>query len=378
MDLALSDHEEAFRAELRGWLADHPAGPEPDGEDASWAWRVEWQRTLAASGWAGVHWPAEYGGRGASLVESALFWSELAEARAPLPADVVGLMLAGPTLMAWGTDKQKARYLPPLLAGDETWCQGFSEPGAGSDLAAIATRACRADGGWVIDGQKVWTSFAQYARWCILIARTDPDSQRHRGLTFFIVDMESPGLEQRPLHQINGDAEFSELFLDSVYVRDEHVVGEVGDGWTVALTTLMNERAGISFFLQVHSRQMLEDLIVDAHERRLLDDPSVAGRLGELYVKSEAIRLMALAGVAETERTGQPGAEGSLTKWLWADTTQQTTELAVDVVGPDALMTTSPWSWELLRARANSIEGGTTEIQKSIVAERILGLPRSR
>jgi alkylation response protein AidB-like acyl-CoA dehydrogenase len=382
MDLTFNDQETAFRDELRAWLAANDAGPEPQGdEDAHWAWRRDWQRKLAGDRWAGVHWPPEYGGRGATLTQSAIFFEELGRSRAPLPADVLGLLLAGPTLMTWGTDAQKERLLPTILDGSETWCQGFSEPDAGSDLAALKTRAVKDGDEWVVTGQKVWTSGAQYARWCMLVARTDGEAAKHKGLTYFVLDMEQDAVQVRPLVQITGEAEFNELFLEEARIPDENVVGGVGNGWKVALTTLMNERAGLAFFLQVRLRQQLDKLFEEAAARGLLDGvggEGVCERLGELHIKAEVIRLTAYRGLTAIEKYGQPGPEGSLTKWMWSDTNQQLTQLAVDLLGPDALTAGSPWAYELLRARGNSIEGGTTEILKNIVAERVLGLPRMR
>ncbi|UGS35141.1 acyl-CoA dehydrogenase family protein [Capillimicrobium parvum] len=380
MDLTFNDAETAFRDELRAWFDSHEPGPEPrHDEDAHWRWRRDWQRQLGAGGWAGVHWPQEYGGRGATLTQSAIFFEELGRAGAPLPADVLGLLLAGPTLMVWGTDAQKERLLPTILSAEETWCQGFSEPDAGSDLAAVKTRAVKDGDEWVVTGQKVWTSGAQYAKWCMLVARTDPDApKKHQGLTYFVLDMEQEGVQVRPLRQITGESEFNELFLEGARISDDNVVGGVGNGWKVALTTLMNERAGLAFFLQVRLRQQLDKLIDEAAARGLLDDPVVAEKLGDLHVRVEVLRLTAYRGLTAIEKYGQPGPEGSLTKWMWSDTNQQLVQLAADILGADALVADSPWAYELLRARGNSIEGGTTEILKNIVAERVLGLPRMR
>ena len=380
MDLTFNAEESAFRDELRAWLAANPAGEAPHGdEDAHYAWRRDWQRRLADGGWAAVHWPAEHGGRGASLTQSAIFYEELAAAGAPLPANVLGLLLAGPTIMTWGTPEQQDRHLVPILTAEEIWCQGFSEPDAGSDLAALKTRAVKDGDEWVITGQKVWTSMAQYAKWCMLVARTDPDApKKHQGLTYFLLDMEQDGVEIVPLKQITGESEFNELFLDGARVPEANVLGGVGNGWKVALTTLMNERSGLAFFLQVRMRQLLDGLIAEAAERGLMDDPVVADRLGELHLRCEVLRLTAYRGLTAIETYGQPGPEGSLTKWMWSDTNQQLTQLAADLLGPEALTDGKPWAFELLRSRGNSIEGGTTEILKNIVAERVLGLPRMR
>ena len=379
MDLTFSEAETAFRDELREWLGANDPGREPTGdEEASYAWRRDWQRRLAEGGWAGVHWPPEYGGRGATMTQSAIFFEELGRSRAPLPANVLGLLLGGPTVMLWGTDAQKERYLPPILSADEIWCQGFSEPEAGSDLAALKTRAVRDGSDWVVSGQKVWTSGAQYSKWCMLVARTDTEAAKHKGLTYFLMDMEQPGVQVRPLRQITGEAEFNELFIEGARIPDENVIGGVGNGWKVALTTLMNERAGLAFFLQVRLRQVLDEVFLEAGARGALDDPMVADRLGELHIRAEVLRLTAYRGLTAIEKYGQPGPEGSLTKWMWSETNQLLTQFAADLVGPAALTTGSRWSYELLRARGNSIEGGTTEILKNIVAERVLGLPRAR
>lgn len=380
MDLTFSDSELAFRDELRTWLAEHPPPPEPTegGDEAGFAWRRDWQRTLSEAGWVAPAWPAEYGGRGATLTESAIYFEEFGRARVPLPANVLGILLGGPTLMVWGTPEQKERYLPPILTGEEIWCQGFSEPGAGSDLASLQTKAVKDGDEWVVTGQKVWTSAAQWSKWCMLVTRTDGDAPKHKGLTYFLLDMEQPGVTVRPLKQITGEAEFNELFLEEARIPDANVVGGVGNGWKVALTTLMNERAGLGFALQVRLRQYLDDLLAAADERGLLEDAAYADKLADLHTRCEAIRLLAWKGLTDVEKYGQPGPEGSLVKWLWSDTNQQATQLAADIVGPEALTYGNAWSYELLRARGNTIEGGTTEILKNIVAERVLGLPRQK
>jgi len=380
MDLTFTEPETAFRDELRTWLAENHPGepPEGDGDDASYQWRRDFQRRLAGGGWAAVHWPVEYGGRAASLTESAIFFEELARARVPLPVNALGLLLAGPTIMTYGTPEQKERFLAPIVTAEEIWCQGFSEPEAGSDLASLKTRAVKENGGWRITGQKVWTSGAQFSKWCMLLARTDPDAPKHKGLTYFLMDMEQDEVLVRPLRQITGESEFNELFMEGAVIPDENVLGGVGNGWKVALTTLMNERAGLAFFLQVRLRQVLDEVISEAAERGLIDDPVLADRLGELHLKAEVLRLTAYRGLTQVQRYGQPGPEGSLTKWMWSETNQQLTQLAADLMGPEALRAHSRWSYELLRARGNTLEGGTTEILKNIVAERVLGLPKAR
>jgi alkylation response protein AidB-like acyl-CoA dehydrogenase len=379
MDLTFDPNELAFRDELRAWLADNPAGDPPEtDEDGLYAWRREFQRRLAAGGWAAVHWPREYGGRGATLTQSAIFFEELGRSGAPLPANALGLLLAGPTIMAWGTQEQKDRYLAPIVTADEIWCQGFSEPEAGSDLAALKTKAVKRDGEWIVTGQKVWTSGAQHSKWCMLVARTDFDAPKHKGLSYFLLDMEQDGVQVRPLRQITGESEFNELFIEEARIPDANLLGGEGNGWKVALTTLMNERAGLGFFLQVRLRQLLDELLVEASDRGLLDDPMIADRLGELHLKAEVLRLTAYRGLSTIEKYGQPGPEGSLVKWMWSETNQQLTQFAADMLGPEVLRAENRWSYELLRARGNSIEGGTTEVLKNIVAERVLGLPKAR
>jgi alkylation response protein AidB-like acyl-CoA dehydrogenase len=380
MDLTFNERETAFRDEVRAWFAENHPGAEPtDGdEDAHFAWRRDFQRRMNDGGWAAVHWPPEYGGRGATLTESAIFFEELGRSWAPLPANVLGLLLAGPTIMTYGTQEQKDRYLTPILTAEEIWCQGFSEPDAGSDLASLKTRAVKDGDDWVVTGQKVWTSGAQYSKWCMLVARTDSEAAKHKGLTYFLMDMEQDAVQVRPLRQITGESEFNELFIDGARIPDENVLGGVGNGWKVALTTLMNERSGLAFFLQVRLRQTLDRLIQEAAARDLLDDPFVADKLGEMHLKAEVLRLTAYRGLTAIEKYGQPGPEGSLTKWMWSDANQQLTQLAADILGPTALQDGDRWSYELLRARGNSIEGGTTEVLKNIVAERVLGLPKAR
>ena len=377
MDLSLSPSEQEFRDEVRTWLEENHPGPEPDGGlEEVMEFRREWQRKLHAAGWAGISWPKEFGGRGATLIEQAIFVGEASRQEAPSPANVLGLAMGGPVVIAHGTDEQKKRYLEPILTAEEIWCQGFSEPESGSDLASLKTKAVKENGGWRINGQKVWTTFAHEAKWCMLVARTDPDVPKHKGLTYFLMDMEQDEVEVRPLRQITGEAEFNELFIEDARIPVENVVGGVGNGWKVALTTLMNERAGLGFALQVRLRQLLDDLFAAAGERGVLEDPLVADKLAALHVRTEQIRLLAWKGLTDVERYGQPGPEGSLVKWLWSDTNQKLTQVAADVIGPEALTAGTRWSYELLRARGNSIEGGTTEILKNIVAERVLQLPR--
>ena len=383
MDLTLSPEEEAFRDELRAWVAEHHPGREPEGDEAAFQFRRDWQKQLYDAGWAGVSWPREYGGRGATLVEQAIFNEEMVRARAPQLANVLGLAMGGPTVIAHGTEEQRQRFLTPILSADEIWCQGFSEPDSGSDLASVKTRAVRDGDEWLVTGQKVWTTFAHHAKWCMLVARSDPDAPRHKGLTYFLMDMEQDAVQVRPLRQITGEAEFNELFLEEARIPDENIVGGEGNGWNVAITTLMHERATLAFGLQVAAKIALAELFARARETPLdggsaADDELIRQRLAQLYIESEVLRLNAYRGLTATMKYGVPGAEGSLGKWHWSELNQALTELALDVAGPRAQLWDDPWTYRFLRARANSIEGGTTEILKNIVAERVLGLPRMR
>jgi alkylation response protein AidB-like acyl-CoA dehydrogenase len=378
VDLTLSPSEEAFRDELRAWLIGNHPGREPEGDLAGFEFRRAWQRKLHEAGWAGVSWPREYGGRGATLVEQAIYNEEMVRAQAPSAANVLGLAMGGPTVIAHGTEEQKRRYLEPILSANEIWCQGFSEPGSGSDLASVKTRGVRDGDGWVVTGQKVWTTLAQHAKWCMLVARTDPDAPRHQGLTYFLMDMEQDAVQVRPLRQITGESEFNELFIEEARIPDENIIGGEGNGWAVAITTLMHERATLAFGLQIAVKLALRELMDEVREARASRDPIVRDRLAQLYIESEVLRLNAYRGLSAIMRDGVPGPEGSLGKWQWAEVNQALTELAMDLRGPRAVLYDDTWSFRFLRARANSIEGGTTEILKNIVAERVLGLPRMR
>jgi len=392
MDLSLSPSETEFRDEVRTWLEENNPGPEPEADlDEVIAYRREWQGKLHEAGWAGISWPKEYGGRGATLIEQAIFVGEAARAEAPSPANVLGLAMGGPVVIAHGSDAQKQRYLEPILTAEEIWCQGFSEPESGSDLASLKTKAVKDGDEWVVTGQKVWTTLAQFAKWCMLVARTDPDAPKHKGLTYFLMDMEQDGVEAKPLVQITGEGEFNEVFMEEARIPDENVVGGVGDGWSVAITTLMNERAGLAFGAIAQIANSLRRLGRLAKETRVnghtaAEDPLIRQRLAQLQIEAEAMRLNAYRGLTKTMQSGIPGPEGSLGKWQWADINQRIAELALDIEGPYAplergsehAVANGAWQYGFLRSRANSIEGGTTDILKNIIAERVLGLPRLR
>src|SRR5215203_2887700 len=379
MDLTLSPSEEEFRDEVRTWLQENHPGPEPEaGLNEVMAFRRDWQLKLHAAGWAGISWPQEFGGRGATMIEQAIFAAEASRQEAPSPANVLGLAMGGPVVIAHGTDEQKARYLEPILTAEEIWCQGFSEPESGSDLASLKTRAVKDGDEWVVTGQKVWTTFAQYAKWCMLVARTDPDAPKHKGLTYFLMDMEQEGVEAKPLVQITGEGEFNEVFIEEARIPDENVVGGVGNGWAVAITTLMNERAGLGAAAAAGVRMALEELKQLARERGADEDPVIRQRLAQLTIEVELLRLNSWRGLTQIMKRGVPGPEGSLPKWQWGEINQTLTELAVDILGEEGAYWDSPWTYRVLRSRANSIEGATTEILKNIIAERVLGLPKLR
>jgi alkylation response protein AidB-like acyl-CoA dehydrogenase len=390
MDLTLSPTEEAFRDELRGWLAENHPGEPPDDDKEGFEFRKRWQRTMYDAGWAGISWPKEYGGRGATLIEQAIFFEEMVRAKAPSVANVLGLVMGGPVVITHGTEEQKKRYLEPILSAEEIWCQGFSEPEAGSDLASLKTRAVKRNGGWVVTGQKVWTTLAHEAKWCMLVARTDPDAPKHQGLTYFLMDMEQDGVEVKPLVQITGEAEFNEIFMEEAYIPDENVVGDVGSGWSVAITTLMNERAGLAFAaqaaLQLSMRKAIELAGSTAgNNGPASEDPVVRDRLAQLFIESEIFRVTNYRGLTKIMKRGVPGPEGSLGKWQWAEVNQHLMELAQEIRGPYGQFADrseysggGDWQYQYLRTRANSIEGGTTDILRNIVAERVLGLPKLR
>jgi alkylation response protein AidB-like acyl-CoA dehydrogenase len=386
MDLAFTAAEEAFAREVRGWLQENVETPP---RFATIAEEVEfgrrWQARLAQGRWVAIHWPRTYGGRGASPVQVAIFNMEYARSRALQPINRVGINLAGPTLLAHGTEEQKRRWLPPILSAEEIWCQLFSEPGAGSDLASLQTRARRVDGGWLLSGQKVWTSYAQFARWGICLARTDADAPRHRGISYLVVDMEASGIEVRPLVQITGDAEFNEVFLDDVFVPDDHLVGKLHDGWAVANTTLAHERGtAFPFKEQVVHEVYLDELWQLAARRGLLDDVEISDALAQSFVELRVLRLQNWRTLSRLAKGVEPGPESSVTKLAWTDMTQSMSARALDVVGPAAPLwwdaAENPgggfWQRQWLWSKAASIAGGTSEVQRTIIGERILGLPR--
>ena len=391
MDLRYTSEEERFRAELRAWLAANPPGPEPETLEEWVAYGKRWQRRLYEAGWCGIAWPVEYGGRGASLIEQIVFQEEMARAKAPMLINLAGLTMGGPVLMAHGTEAQKRRHLQAILRADEIWCQGFSEPNAGSDLAALATRAVRDGAHFVVTGQKVWTSFARYADWCMLLARTDPAAPKHRGITFLLVDMHAPGVTVRPLRQITGDEDFNELFFDEVRVPVANVVGAIDGGWDIAITCLMHERQTLTFSRQLQSRVALDEMIALArrHERNgrpVRGDPVLRQRLAAAVIDSTAMQYTAYRNLTRALRGGVPGPEGSIEKLFWSEMYQRQLETALAIVGPHGLLmrgsrhalADGQWPYLYLYARGRTIAAGTSEVQRNIIAERVLGLPRAR
>jgi alkylation response protein AidB-like acyl-CoA dehydrogenase len=364
MNLRDAPTEAAFRAGVRAWLADNlPAEP-----------GKEWSRKMYDAGYAGVTWPEEYGGRAEPYSHQAIALEEFARAGAPQHVNVIALGMAGPTIMAHGTEEQKQRYLSKMLSAEEIWCQGFSEPGAGSDLSSVRTRVEPRDGHFLVNGQKVWSSLAHFADFCILVGRSDPDSERHAGLTYLIVDMHADGVEVRPLRQITGEAEFNEIFLTDVQVPRENLLGEIGGGWQVAMTTLLHERGTLGFALSGVLEGQVARLVALA-KARAVDDPIVRDRVAQEWVELQALKLTNQRSLTTLIQTGIPGPEGSGSKLRWSEQHQRLTKLAMEILGGED---DGYWNYQQLRSRGNTIEAGTSEILRNIIAERVLGLPRSR
>jgi alkylation response protein AidB-like acyl-CoA dehydrogenase len=395
VDFALSPSEDAFRREVRRWLRDNAPGDWIEvrarfrSREEQTEFLKDWQRRLHAAGYVGLDWPRAYGGRGATVMEQAIFYEEMARAHAPELPNIIGLDMAGPAIIRHGTDAQKARHLARILSADHIFCQGFSEPNAGSDLAALETRAVPDNGDFVVTGQKVWTSFAHYADWCILLARTHPAAPKHQGLTFFLVDMRSPGVTVRPLRQASGDAEFNEMFFDGVRVPAANVVGGVGGGWKVALTTLMFERGPRTLSRQLVLRQGLEAALdlarrVDRAGGKAAADPVVRQRLAQLAIDAEVLRLSTLRGLTRLLRGEPPGPEGSAAKLFFSETWQRLLECVLEIEGPYGSLWEGSaraiaggyWQFRFLRSRGDTIAAGTSEIQRNILAERVLGLAK--
>jgi len=395
MDFRPTDAEEGFRKEVHAWLtANLPAGwgtpayqkPEEPAEKVAFA--RAWQRRMFDGGWAGLSWPKEYGGRGASYIEQFIFAEEYTRVGAPPMIDIgVGPGLVGPTLIHHGTEEQKRRLLPRILRGEDIWCQGFSEPNAGSDLASSKTRAELRGDTFHVTGQKIWTSYARFADWCILVTRTAFAGPKHKGLTFLLVDMTSPGITIRPLVEMTGVAWFNEVFFDDVRVPASNMVGKLNEGWTIAITTLSHERTGSAPHARLGAE--LRDVLGLAKRltrdgRPVTQDARYRQRLAQAFIDNEILRLIAYKQVSELMRTGQPGPEGSFLKLFWSEFDMRMKELAIELEGPYAALERGAapavdagrWQYEYLWSRAASIYAGTSEVQRNIIAQRVLGLPR--
>lgn len=388
MDIDFTVDDDRFRQTVRAWLADNvPKGLRPDDGEAMRAFDLAWQRRQFDGGWAGIAWPEEYGGRGLSLVQQLIWFEECGRMGAPpLGSLSVALNHAGPTLIALGTEAQKRRHLPLILSGEAVWCQGFSEPGAGSDLAGIRTRGVVDGDHLVVTGQKIWTSHAHLARFQELLVRTDPSSKRHRGLTWIICEMDAPGITVRPIKTMVGNHHFCEVFYDGVRIPLANVVGEVNGGWAVAMSTLSFERGPGLITNQMALARQLGDLIDLAAatprltgEGAMIDDGAIAGRLAELNAQVAALRSMTYVAVSRAQRQAVPGPESSLLGLYFAELAQRVQGLAMDILGPLGLEragASEHWIAEYLRAFMDTIAGGTSEIRRNIIAERLLGLPR--
>ena len=397
MDFTLTPEQQSFRDEVRDWLKRNlPRSwverlhggsdiPRPD----AYEFLRQWQGKLNEAGFVGLTWPKESGGRGLTFMEEMILQQEMALAKAPPVLNILAVGMAGPTIIAYGTEEQKKRYPPKMLSCEEIWCQGYSEPNAGSDLAAVQTRAVKEGEYYVVNGQKVWTSLAHIADWMMLLARTDPDAPKHKGITYFLLDMKSPGVTVKPLKQITGDAEFNEVYFDNVRVHESQILGGVNNGWGVGLTTLMYERLALGFGIQVRLRIALDGLVELARHTvkngvPVTQDPVMRQKLAQMWIDTEVFKYTGARAITKLLKGELPGPEASTGKMMWVEGHQRLQELAMEIEGPFSQLTQgSPWAvagglWQhtFLRSRANSIEGGTTEIQRNIIGERVLGLPK--
>jgi alkylation response protein AidB-like acyl-CoA dehydrogenase len=397
MDFTLTPEQQSFRDEVRSWLSRNlpsdwsskaqAASDVP--REAAYDFLRQWQRKMYEAGFVGLTWPKESGGRGLTFMEEMILQEEMALAKAPPILNILAVGMAGPTINAYGTEEQKKRYPPKMLSCEEIWCQGYSEPNSGSDLASLQTRAVKDGEYYVINGQKVWTSLAHIADWMMLLARTDPQAPKHKGITYFLLDMHAPGVTVKPLKQITGDDEFNEVYFDNVRVHESQILGGLNNGWGVGLTTLMYERLALGFGLQVRLRIALDGL-VDLARRSTKNgvpatrDPVMRQKLAQMWIDTEVFKYTGARAITKLLKGELPGPEASTGKMMWVEGHQRLQEMAMELQGPYAqLMSGSRWAvenglWQygFLRSRANSIEGGTTEIQKNIIGERVLGLPK--
>jgi alkylation response protein AidB-like acyl-CoA dehydrogenase len=385
MDFAFSPEDEVFRHEIRSWLAEHltdelrAIGRTTLARPAAWERRVAWERELASDGWVGLSWPAAVGGREASLLQRLIFDEEYTAADAPPRAGFFGEQLLGPTMIIHGTEEQKQRFLPGILRGETFWCQGYSEPGAGSDLANVSTGARRDGDDWVIDGQKVWTSLAQFADWIFVLCRTDPDAPRHRGLSLLLCPLDQPGIEIRPIRQLTGDSEFNEVFFDEARTASNLVLGGEGAGWSVAMSVLGFERSTAFLAQQRDFVREYMALVDHVRQRGMRADPLVRDRLAAAWTGLEIMRFTGLRTVSAISSGKTPGPEVSIGKLFWSHWHQRLVELAMDLGGPESMILPGDELDELqhgfLFSRQDTIAAGSSEIQRSIIGDRVLGLP---
>lgn len=390
MDFSYTPEEEAFRQELRNWLepnlkehrqvwgddkdefVQHPSSP------AS----IAWHKRMHAGGWVGLNWPQAYGGRGASMMEQVIFTEESMRLSAPPGVNGIGVNMVGPMLMHYGTEAQKAAHLSKILSADEIWCQGFSEPGSGSDLASLSTRAVEDGDDFVVDGSKIWTSNAHNAQYCILLVRTDPEAPKHRGISCLLVDMQSPGITIRPLNQMTGEAEFNQVFFEQLRVPKQNLLGTLNEGWRVAISTLSHERGGIRQFMRVY--RVVQDVQAMARRRGMGTDTVLRQRLAQLHIDTEILRLTTLRALTKQLRGEPPGPEGSVQKLSFAHLYMRAVQVAESMLGPYGQLMEGAlhavddghWAFLTLFSRRYGIAGGTNEIQKNIIGERQLGLPK--
>jgi alkylation response protein AidB-like acyl-CoA dehydrogenase len=390
MNFDFTEQEEAFRKEVRAWLERNLpddlrgrafAASRADVEEVR---RLRaWQKTMAEAGYVGMDWPREFGGRGAPITEMVILYQEMARAESPQLVNRGGVSMLGPTLMKFGTPAQQQRHLRKILTAEELWCQGFSEPNAGSDLANLQTRAVLDGDDFIVNGQKVWTSMGHVADWCFLLVRTDPAAARHKGISFLLVDMKTPGITVRPLRQITGEAEFNETFFDNVRVPRENLVGKLNEGWGVAITTLAYERDLLTFIRHISLRNALHRLVRLTQRQGRNTDPVVRQKIAELWIGEQALALNGYRSLTRILRGGAPGPEGSTSKLFWSQLDQELALTATQVIGPYSQIAGGAWApddgqWQFyeLLARASGIRAGTTEILKNILGERVLGLPK--
>jgi alkylation response protein AidB-like acyl-CoA dehydrogenase len=400
MDPTYSAEAEEYREKIRAFLAEHlPAdwrgiGALPAGQRAGWL--EDWRATLAEAGLLAVAWPKDFGGAGLTAMEQVVVAEEFAKADVPAagPNDGFGIGMVGPTIIVWGTDEQKRHFLPRIISGADRWCQGYSEPDAGSDLANVGTRAVLDGSEWIINGQKIWTSAGHTANWIFVLARTAPEAPKHAGITFFLVPMDQPGVEVRPIREMTGDALFNEVFFTDARTAEENVVGDVNNGWTVANTLLGFERGGRSTVLSIGYRHELDRIIELAKTRGKAGDPLIRQRLAWAYAQVEVLRYLGMRSLTNTLAGGRPGPEASIIKLFWSEYHKEVTDLAVDILGPEALVPTGETTGSsiaavsggeltsaaavrtFLGARPGTIYAGTSQVQRNIIGERVLGLPK--